>query len=607
MSERKPPSFPAGPTPQLRPIPRITRMAPVPPMVSSSARPVTPPVRPPVEIAEGTPAPRKSPLATGTSDEQRALPPRRTLPLPAPRSRVAAPPRANVIPITSARRDPTGTTSGVRAIASMPPAPATGGATQASSPASSVSINALASGWSSAPGVATAAALAPQPQPQLEPPAPQAPASDPFGPMTATTVDPHGPFGAFGSPAPATGDNAAAGASPAAQPAGDPRWAVYEELGLGRPAQARPFGAGLLERVAIKQRLARLGLDSQQTAKLLVSAYRLLGFAILTIIVVVLIGYIATSAFFFMSSSWIQPMVVSPTDEKVLALEAKVAEHASARDEVAAELAHIDRYIGVQQAFQTQFAAAIKADLGSRKAALARLRELSREYAGARDQIRRSNKAYADVSRKQLAQEYAAGLIDRGELMSGKHQLAQLTSSSLSLAERQADFETRAAALEAESRGLDAILSDRGVSDALSYDVLRIKQEYEMSRLETAKAIERRRALAASLERKDAVLASLRQSPYLRASDATRNVAFVPYGNLGDVEPGAPVYGCALGMVFCGRVGKVVEVLPGEVVFKHPHREKTLRGRMVELALDDDEDAAAEDDVLFVGGRPLLI
>jgi hypothetical protein len=58
-------------------------------------------------------------------------------------------------------------------------------------------------------------------------------------------------------------------------------------------------------------------------------------------------------------------------------------------------------------------------------------------------------------------------------------------------------------------------------------------------------------------------------------------------------------------MVICHKVGTVLEVLPGEVQFKHPHKDKMLRGQMVELKLDDN--SAAEDDVLFVGGRPLLI
>jgi hypothetical protein len=58
-------------------------------------------------------------------------------------------------------------------------------------------------------------------------------------------------------------------------------------------------------------------------------------------------------------------------------------------------------------------------------------------------------------------------------------------------------------------------------------------------------------------------------------------------------------------MIFCKKVGTVLDILPGEVQFKHPNKDKQLRGQMVELKLDSAE--SATDDVLFVGGRPMLL
>ena len=135
--------------------------------------------------------------------------------------------------------------------------------------------------------------------------------------------------------------------------------------------------------------------------------------------------------------------------------------------------------------------------------------------------------------------------------------------------------------------------------------MLKIKQEYEVSRLDTQRAIETRDTLRIALEREDKLLASLKQSSYLRAMADHAQVAFVPYGNLHTVDKGTSLYGCKLGMVWCHEVGKILEILPGEVSFKHPHRDKMLRGQMVELQLDDTD--SATDDVLFVGGRPLLL
>jgi hypothetical protein len=360
------------------------------------------------------------------------------------------------------------------------------------------------------------------------------------------------------------------------------RWAVFEQLGLGAPK-----------------------LDPKTWTKHVVSAYRMLGFGILTIIVMVLIGYIVTTAFFYVSNSWVVPMAVSASDEKVVALQSQLAAQQTSRDRTAADLDDAERAIAVQQAFQAEFAKAIQSDLDGRKAALDRMHQLANAAASTRASIRRSNNAYASSSQRQMAQEWRAGLIDRQQMLAGKFQVAQISTSNLTLAERQAEYETRAADLESQTRSLEALLANTAADGAMSYDVLKIKQEFEASRLETQKAVENRDMLKLALDREDKLLKSLQQSSYLRAVSDHAQVAFVPYGNLTKVGKGAGLYGCRLGMVICHKVGTVLEVLPGEVQFKHPHKDKELRGQMVELQLD--EAAAAEDDVLFVGGRPLLI
>lgn len=487
-------------------------------------------------------------------------PPPRSLPLPLPRS---VPVPANVIPFPG-----TGSAASIPEPVRQPPAPA------AVAPRPQLPKPALAPIFASAPAPAVARIVAPSPV--APSPVARVPVAAPAPAAISAQAVARLPSSPLAMPLLAPASAAPDVATPAS------RWAIFEQLGLGPKAEIK-----------------------QNTAKLLVSIYRAMGFAILSIIVVVLVGYIATSAFYFVSDSWIQPMVVSRSDEKVLALQAQVAEHENERDRINAELNQADRYIAVQQMFQAEFADAIRADLTGRKAALSRAREMAEHYAGARTKIQRSNQAYASASRKRMSQEYAAGLIDRGDMLSGKFQLAQISSSNLSLAERQSEYETRAEDLEAEAGALDAILSEKGGEGALSYDVLRIKQEYEMSRLEATKAIENREALKASLTRQEAILDGLRQSPYLRAIADDAVVAFVPYGNLDNVSAGAPLYKCRLEMLFCSKVGKVIEILPGEINFKHPQREKVLRGQLVEIDLEDGN--AGEEDVLFVGGRPLFI
>jgi hypothetical protein len=290
-------------------------------------------------------------------------------------------------------------------------------------------------------------------------------------------------------------------------------------------------------------------------------------------------------------------------------LQSQLAEQQNTRDRIADELNQAERAIVVQQRFQTEFARAIKSDLDGRKLALERIRALANAAAGTRAAIRGQNSAFAAASRKRMAEEYKAGLIDRNSMLSGNFQLAQITSSNLTLAERQAEFETRAADLEAQTRSLEAILKNAEGTTAntpLSYEVLRIKQEYEASKLDLAKAIETRDTLRGNLGRQDKIVKSLEGSAHLRALRDGATVAFVPYGNLSKVEKGKSLYGCKVGMVICHHVGEILEVLPGEVQFKHPHRDSMLRGQMVELKLDAEDGDAAADDVLFVGGKPFL-
>jgi hypothetical protein len=360
------------------------------------------------------------------------------------------------------------------------------------------------------------------------------------------------------------------------------RWAAFEKIGL----------------VADK-------LDPKTLQKHAVTAYRLLGFGILTVIVFVLVGYIATTTFFYMSDRWIVPQALSPTDDKVLALEGQLAERQNQRDQLAGMLDDAERQITVQQAFQVEFAKAIASDLDDRRSALAKMHELATAAASTRVQIRKSNSAFASASQVRMAQEYQAGLIDRTAMLSGKFQLAQITNSNLSLVERQAEYETRAVDLEAQTRSLEALLANKASGVPMTYDVLKIKQEYEASRLATQKAIETRDTLKTALARQDKLVETLQHTSFLRAMNDHAQVAFVPYDNLGKISKGAELYGCKLGMIFCHKVGTVVEVLPGEVQFKHPQRDKMLRGQMVELKLADV--AAATDDVLFVGGKPLLL
>ena len=360
---------------------------------------------------------------------------------------------------------------------------------------------------------------------------------------------------------------------------GEDRWRAYQHVGLA----PRPL--------------------TRMAQKLLVSAYRLLGFGVLTLIVVVLVGYIATTAFYFLSHTWITPVALSASDEKVVALQGELAAQLNERAKLAGELEQAEGAIAFEEAFQLQFARSIRTDLRSRRLALGRTQALAHTAAATRDEIRATNGDYSASTVSKMDAEYEARLIDRDAMLAGKFQLAQISSANLSLAERQAEFDQRSAELAAQAQSLDALLAGKADTAALSYDVLKIARDYETSRLALARERGNRDRLKASIERQDAIIAGVRQSAYLRAVTDEATVALVPYANLGGVRKGTPLFACKLDMLLCRQVGTVLDVLAGEVLVQHPTRDAMVRGRMIEMQMTDA--AAAQDEVLFVGRPPL--
>ena len=355
--------------------------------------------------------------------------------------------------------------------------------------------------------------------------------------------------------------------------------------------------------VQIEHLKQRRALDQAKLNKWIVTSYKLIGFGILTLIVLALIAYMGSNVFYWFSSSWVEPTVISATDERVLQLSAQLAEQASTRDKLAADLADADRVIAMHEEFLDNARKALTEELADRKAELARLTALDRSLASTRSEVRSNSRAYSGFSRRRIAAEYTAHLIDREEAVTGALQLSQIAQGNLGLAEKEVELDKQLSTLSRETESLASVLSQQPTSRH-SYEMLRILQDLKRSQVELAKARDNKKVLQRSLARYDKIVSSISDSPWLRAVERKDTIAFVPYDNLDHAKPGAPLYACAAGMFFCSRVGKVVAVLSGEMTVKHPLHNTMLRGQSVQVELTDPK--AAERKVLFAGGRPLL-
>ncbi len=358
--------------------------------------------------------------------------------------------------------------------------------------------------------------------------------------------------------------------------------------------------------------------------KLVVSSYKAVGFVVLTVLLLGLTSFIGLNAFFYVDRSWVAPTVVSPTDERVLTLTAQLAQQVTTRDKLAAErvdlserLAEANRVASAQQLFQQEFKRTIGADLAMRRTELGKLEALRRRFRSRKDEIQKSNEAYATMARSRGEQLRAARLVDAEGLVGTGHQLSQIAQSDLALEENEASLESRiaflrrdASALEAMSRSVARDQPD--VSGRLSYEVLKMKEDHRRSEEELARAKASQNVLAAmiaaneaALARYDRILKSIRESPLLKASEQNITVAFVPYDNVATLRAGTAVYGCALQLVWCRPVGHVADLLEGEVAVRHPLRSQMERGLMVRLDLEDPR--WAKERILFAGRAPLFL
>jgi hypothetical protein len=221
-----------------------------------------------------------------------------------------------------------------------------------------------------------------------------------------------------------------------------------------------------------------------------------------------------------------------------------------------------------------------------------------------RAKISSANEGYAAQLQSQTQKEADAGLIDRQHQMNANFQVAQISDAQLRLSQSAAQFQQQAADLKLQAEALDALLDPNNPKHkALSYDVLKMKHDYDLSKVAYEKAKETHDTLFQSIKRQDEVISSLESSTLYRAMKDKAVVAQVPYGNLDNAKAGTPVYACSVGMVWCHEVGKVQTVLPGEIQFKNPKRDTVIRGQLVELQMNEND--AATDEVLFVGGEPL--
>jgi hypothetical protein len=354
--------------------------------------------------------------------------------------------------------------------------------------------------------------------------------------------------------------------------------------------------------------------------KALVSAYKLIGFGLLSIILLGIVSYVGVHGFYLVHRSWVVPTVISPSDPIVMDLRARIAHEDWMRHKVLTEKAALEvqlrkakRVAELEKAFQHHFRRAMKKDAAVRRASLQQLAKVRAEQAQIEREMRRAIDALLVPARKKLEADYAAKLIDEEQRLRESYQLAQMAEARLLTGQSRIELGEKARQLELDVAAFESAARRFAQTDEpVNYDGLALQREHESSFNQALGARDEVEALERGIDELDQsvvhydeILNTLEESPMLRATQAQLALAFVPYDNEDRVSEGAPVYACRLGVLFCRKVGRIQAYWEGEVKQPHPVYGRELRGQLAELVLEDP--SFAKHDVLHVNRAPLLL
>lgn len=314
------------------------------------------------------------------------------------------------------------------------------------------------------------------------------------------------------------------------------------------------------------------------------------------------LGWAGVQIYYVLSDGWIAPLHLSPDSEAVTQLRLTHQRYRSELSRLDAEITRLDGELAAIEGAVTKLSALRT----SSQDTLAWQAEQSRiETRGLDDAIAsyaRQRVTLGELYARQqalvarAADDLGAGVIDRAAYdreQQVRDQLAlALDENEREAAEARVRRDHSRAALEALRAGTDRKL--QGGSGAAQMPEVAAgvehaaRVEVELQRLGAEARGQRalREAAVTAVRSQRDLLAELEARPLYRAMTAATDIGFAPYSQLAGMQPGDSIVQCTWGVFRCHDVGRVTEIVPGEVVTQDPWGE-LARGQYIVLALED--------------------
>ncbi|HEY1812093.1 MAG TPA: hypothetical protein VGG74_07030 [Kofleriaceae bacterium] len=298
--------------------------------------------------------------------------------------------------------------------------------------------------------------------------------------------------------------------------------------------------------------------------------------------------------YYVLTDAWVAPFHLSPDNDSIGQLRLAHQHELDELSRVDAEVTRLDGELGA--------IAASVAKLGEFRATadktLAWQAELSRvEASGLDDTVKHLRKQYDAVAQLYARQQdvvahaqsdLQAGMVDRTQLDRELQTRDQLAVEMTDLDRQISEAEYKSRETVSELRALHGAKTVGQMPEIAVGDEHTARIDIEIGRLEAeARGDRALRAVAISSAASErALLHELEGRPLYRAMSVATDVAFVPYAQLDKLSKGSRVVDCVWSVFSCHDVGRVEDVLPGEVVTQDPWGE-LARGQYVVLDLAD--------------------
>jgi hypothetical protein len=311
--------------------------------------------------------------------------------------------------------------------------------------------------------------------------------------------------------------------------------------------------------------------------------------------------------YYAITDSWLAPIMLSPDNDTVLAINIKLneqmVEHAKLQHDLGRiddDVRGVDQAIARLQALDTDGKEAMHwTSLATKEQSASlneQLKSLNKQKAMLASMLSSENGLYATAQKNARAgllsgqdEERELQILNQLQLTISQNErdIAQtrVMADQFSLAANALSGSSSAANGRAKSQVAFGLIPE--VASSVDRDV-RVELEVIKLQAERRALIAERDTAIEALARMDEIFKQLKDRPIYRAIQARTDVGFVPYTQLEGVEAGSELIDCTWIVFACHKVGRVSEVLSGEVVAQDPWSD-VARGQYAILELTDRE------------------